>query len=195
MAVVTNTPQSPGLTPPCTHYSDCRSTLALQHTLRTRFPPALCYTQEHRVSYPLGSRGQSQHTGTLSQVHTHIDTQIHADSNTETPHTHRRVYAHGGSERYTHTPGLPHIQTLLANPAPHTAVSPGTMCWPTWQTHTTARPPTSCDLHKAEMPGLSMKAAWHLLRGVRWSGAGSQGETPGLPGGDKHPVIYWAAAL
>ena len=95
------------------------------HT-QDRFPPALCYTQEHSCLIPPEESGtittHMQQTTTLSQGHTHTDTQIHADSSTETPHTHtdphRQVYAHGGSRARTHTPGLPHIQTLFAN-RPH----------------------------------------------------------------------------
>lgn len=44
-----------------------------------------------------------------------------------------------------------------------------------------------------QMPGLSMKPAWHLLQGSQVEWGREPREMPGLPGGDRHPVIYWAA--
>lgn len=73
------------------------------------------------MSHTPGESGQSQHTGTLSQVHTHIDTQIHADSNTETPHTHATDVACTWGPEHAHTPDS-HTDPPC-KPAPHTAVT------------------------------------------------------------------------
>lgn len=138
MAVVTNTPQKPrshtplhsllltaGAHSTATTHSGPISTCPLLHT-------GAC------VSYPLGSRGQSQHTGTLSQVHTHIDTDP-CRLQHETRFYHRQVLHHGGSG-ITHTLDS-HIYRPSLQTSPTHCVSPGTMCWP--GRHTPPPPPTS----------------------------------------------------
>lgn len=164
------------------------------HT-QDRFPPALCYTQEHSCLIAPEESGtittHMQQTTTLSQGHTHIDTQIHADSSRDPAHTHRStqtsVCTWGLQSTHTH-PRTPTYTDPLCKPAPQTAMSPGTVCRPGGHT-----PPPAPNLHVTftkQMPGLSMEAAWHLLRGSQVELGREPGETPGLPGGDGHPVTY-----
>lgn len=93
-----------------------------------------------------------------------------------------------------HTPPwTPTYTDPPCKPAPQTAVSPGTMCRP--GRHTPPPAPNLRVTFTKQMPGLSMKAAWHLLQGSQVEWGREPGEMAGLPGGDRHPVIYWAAAL
>lgn len=73
---------------------------------------------------------------------------------------------------------LPLPQTLTYS-APQTAVSPGTTRLP--GRHTPVPAFNLCVTFTKQMPGLSIKAAWHHLQVSQVEQHGEPGETPGLP--------------
>lgn len=185
MAAVTHRPQKPWPFKPCIGYTACRNTLSLQHIPR---PDSHLHT-----SYPSGVRHSlgtcAPHTGTPSQTHrTRRHTDPHKRCEHPDPtHTHRCVNPHGQptctrmplrtpSDSHMHRPSSYSVEPAL-NPTNNCVT--GTTRLPGRYT-----PAPALNLHVTftkQMPGPSIKAAWHLRQGCQlaWGRAWRAARLPG----------------
>lgn len=151
------------------------------HT-QDRFPPALCYTQEHSCLVPLRSRGQSQHTCSRrlpSPKVTHTQTHRSMQTPAQRPRTYTQIHTdkcmHMGAPEHAHTP----LDSHIYRPSLQTGPANCDVTWhraPAWRTHTAACPQPPCDLHKANARPFHGGCLAPLARESGGVGQGARGD-------------------